>query len=616
MKTPSPISIPPAMAQAVAEVARAVASAPHGGKGSVYAQACQQLGISLPTLHRYLGALSVRPARRQRADAGDCTLSAEEARIISGMLMESMRKNNKRLLSIGQAVEVLRANGAVVAARLDDDTGELVPLSDAAIARALRAYSLHPDQLTRAAPSVELQSLHPNHVWQIDASLCVLYYLRGAGTQQGLQVMPREVFYKNKPGNLARIESERVWSYEVTDHYSGAIFVHYVLGAESAANLADSFIACTQLRDGCPWHGVPRILMMDMGSANTSGAFKNLARRLDVQLIAHAPGNARATGQVEKARDIIETSFESALKLKPVGSLEELNAMGLKWANWYNGTKTHSRHGMTRYTAWMRITAEQLRTAPAPELMRELLTHAPEQRKVSVTLTVSFGGREFDVSAVPGVMVGEKLAISHNVWSPGDSATVVELVDGAEVLHAVPQVQRNDIGFRADANVIGEDYKRRADTALQTNAKAIERLAMDAETDTEAEADRKAKTVPFGGRIDPFKGQDAEAAALPAYLPKRSTPQPLATTLAPEPAPKPSAFEVARALQVQAPQELPLLSHFAAATALARDGMQMTPERHASLRAWYPEGVPEADLPALRHRLDVRAGLRVVAGGG
>lgn len=153
MKTPSPITIPPAMAQAVAEVARAVASAPHGGKGSVYAQACQQLGISLPTLHRYLGALSVRPARRQRADAGDCTLSADEARIISGMLMESMRKNNKRLLSIGQAVEVLRANGAVVAARLDDDTGELVPLSDAAIARALRAYSLHPDQLTRAAPN-------------------------------------------------------------------------------------------------------------------------------------------------------------------------------------------------------------------------------------------------------------------------------------------------------------------------------------------------------------------------------------------------------------------------------------------------------------------------------
>jgi hypothetical protein len=44
--------------------------------------------------------------------------------------------------------------------------------------------------------------------------------------------------------------------------------------------------------------------------------------------------------------------------------------------------------------------------------------------------------------------------------------------------------------------------------------------------------------------------------------------------------------------------------------------MVMTPERLGQLRAWYPDGVPEADLPALRHRLDVRAGLRVVAGGG
>ena len=29
----------------------------------------------------------------------------------------------------------------------------------------------------KAPGATELQSLHPNHVWQIDASLCVLYYL-------------------------------------------------------------------------------------------------------------------------------------------------------------------------------------------------------------------------------------------------------------------------------------------------------------------------------------------------------------------------------------------------------------------------------------------------------
>ena len=73
-------------------------------------------------------------------------------------------------------------------------------------------------------------------------------------------------------------------------------------------------------------------IMMDMGSANTSGLFKNLARRLKVKLLAHAPGNARATGQVENARNIIERSFESSLRLQPVANLVELNAMVQRWA--------------------------------------------------------------------------------------------------------------------------------------------------------------------------------------------------------------------------------------------------------------------------------------------
>ena len=34
-------------------------------------------------------------------------------------------------------------------------------------------------------------------------------------------VMDAAEFYKNKPKNLARITSNRVWSYEITDHASG-----------------------------------------------------------------------------------------------------------------------------------------------------------------------------------------------------------------------------------------------------------------------------------------------------------------------------------------------------------------------------------------------------------
>ena len=165
----------PATAERLLQVYRAAQAASRGDKSALYQAACTELNMSLSTLHRHMATLAHKPARKQRADAGAVVLPRTEALIISALLMESHRKNAKRLLSIGQAVEILRANGEIVAARLDAETGELVPLSDSAIARALRTYSLHPGQLLRPAPATELQSLHPNHVWQIDASLCVLF---------------------------------------------------------------------------------------------------------------------------------------------------------------------------------------------------------------------------------------------------------------------------------------------------------------------------------------------------------------------------------------------------------------------------------------------------------
>lgn len=588
------MSLNPVIVGRLAQVLQAAQAAPRGGKQAIYEAACAELGMSTATLHRHLGKITVKPERKKRSDAGDVSLTRDEAVAISAALMTSHRKSNKRLMSIGQAVEVMRANGEVRAERTDPVTGELVPLSDSAIARALRHYNLHPDQLNRPTPAVELKSLHPNHVWQVDASLCVLYYLNArTESESGLQVMEQDKFYKNKPANLKRIEADRVWSYEISDHTSSSIYLQYVMGAESGTNLADCFINAIQKRDGDPFHGVPFVLMMDMGSANTSGLFTNLARRLQVKTIAHAPGNARATGQVEKTRDLIERSFESGLRLRPVRDLAELNAQAQRWARWFNATKVHSRHGKTRYDAWMTITAEQLRVAPPVEICQALLTESPETRKVTDFLTVSYKGREFDVRGVPNVMVGEKLHITLNPWVL-DAAMVVDTdAEGNEVLHSIPLVVRDDAGFRTDANVIGEDWKRPADTQLEANRKEVDRFAYDATTDAEAEAKRKAKAVPFGGRIDP--GKVIDQAPERTFLPRRGTD--LQTTVSTQKAP-------AR-----------VLSPFEAAAELVRLGVTMTRETSAQVRAWYPDGVPEDELQDLQARLTVRSGLRVVAGG-
>jgi hypothetical protein len=590
------MALSPLMAQSVQAVVQRAATAAHGQKGAIYTQACADLGINQATLHRYMAQVSVRPQRKQRADAGTVSLTRDEASIISAYLMVSHRKTGKRLMSMGQALEQLRANGEVRAERTDPTTGEVVPLSASAVASALRQYGLHPDQLNRASPALELRSLHPNHVWQIDASMCVLYYLNAKTPKEaGLQVMTHSEFYKNKPANLKRIEADRVWSYEWTDHYSGAIGVHYVLGAESAANLIESFLFGISKREGDPFHGVPRILMMDMGSANTSGNFGNLARRLGVETIAHAPGNARATGQVEKARDIIEKSFESALRLRPVANLDELNAQAQRWAVWFNSTRLHSRHARTRYDLWMTITADQLRIAPPLEHCRALVNDQPEGRKVSDKLRVSYRGREFDVSTVPSVMVGEQLQMALNPWQADGAVVVMRGADGHETLHQVPVVAKDDAGFAMTANVIGEDWKQAPRTALEDNREQVQRIAMDATTNEEAEAKVKAKAVPFGGRIDPFKV--IEQAPERTWLDRKGSDVVPAVTTA------------VSAVPVR------MLTYFEAMRRLAEQGCKLDAAGFARLKADYPQGVAEDALEQIKTRTLVRTGLRVVAGG-
>lgn len=586
----------PALAEALAQVARSAASAPHGSKGPIYSDAARTLGISTKTLMRYLAKLTVRPARRRRRDAGSSSLTLDEAQRISALLMESHRKTGKRLMSVGHALALLRANGEVRAMRLDKRTGQPVPLCPTAVSRALRAYTLHPDQLMQPRPAVELKSLHPNHVWQIDASLCVLYYLQDAPAESaGLRVMEAKVFNKNKPANLKRIESQRVWRYVVTDHYSGTLFVHYVLGAESGLNLAESFIAAMQQRDGDPFHGVPFVLMMDMGSANTSGLFTNLLRRLRVLPLPHAPENARATGQVENAQNLVECGFESTLRLQPVHSLAELNASASQWARSFNANQVHRRHGRTRYAMWLTIGQAELRIAPPPDVCRELMTHAPERRKVTERLRVSFRGPEFDVSRVPGVHVGAWLQVTLNPYAT-DSACVVDVdANGEEMLHVVPLVRKDEAGFAEGANVIGVDYRRPADTAADASRRVVELRAMDATSLAEAAARRKAGALPFGGRLVPAKV--AEQAPPQHFIGKRGT---ALTPAAKVTAAQPMVHE---------------LSLFQAASELARRGVPMDPERNAQVQAWYPAGrVPEAELDELERRLQARFALRVMPG--
>ena len=624
------------IAQLARDLAQATAGQGHGGKGALVAAASQATGLSRATVYRRLKEFTVQGERRRRSDAGASSVTRQEALLISHELLRSQRKGGKQLLSVQAALSALRCEGLVRCERIHPETGEVRLLSASAVERALRTYGLHPAQLLRPTPCTEMKSLHPNHVWQIDASLCVLYYLsNGQGNGQkggqkgqrgGLQVLEADKFYKNKPRALERVQSERVWRYVVTDHYSGSIFVHYVLGAESALNLAESFIAAINAR--CvlgtpdPFHGVPFILMMDMGSANTSGLFKNLARRLGVQLMPHAPGNARATGQVEKAQDIVERGFESALGRLAVGSLQDLNLAAYCWARHFNATARHSRHGHTRLHQWLGITPGQLRIAPGVQMCRELLTHEPELRKVSPRLTVEFKGLEYDVRDVPAVSVGEKLRVTYNPYAQEAACIVYTDADGHEALHTVPLVQRDEAGFRVDAPVIGQQWASARTTPLQANRQQVEQLGQAGQTG------QLAAQPPVGastetGRAGPAGGAGTPAARpqpmqLPSELPSGRRPDPLRQAREaklPIPLPK-KGQPLPLAAKVVAPTRAErTLTLFEASRELAEHlGAPLEPARLALLRQLYPQGLPESELPAMAERLAARPAMRVIAG--
>ena len=151
--------------------------------------------------------------------------------------------------------------------------------------------------------------------------------------------------------------------------------------------------------------------------------------------------------------------------------------------------------------------------------------------------------------------------------------------DGRDVFHVVHEVFKDELGFSEKAAVFGESFKRHADTPAQTALKDIEQLVTGTDSQAAAEAARKAKSLPFGGQLDPYKHIDD--ATLPTYLPRRGTAHDLV-------APK---------------VELPPLSHVDAAKQIKprveSAGGEWTADHFRWLQQRYPAGVPQDQLDTI-----------------
>ncbi|KJZ05574.1 integrase, partial [Marinomonas sp. S3726] len=142
--------------------------------------------------------------------------------------------------------------------------------------------------------------------------------------------------------------------------------------------------------------------------------------------------------------------------------------------------------------------------APSIEVCRELAVSTPETRVVTPKLRVRWDGHEFDVQYVPGVMIGEKLNVTHNSWREDSVQVHTKDIEGHEQIHVCRIVIKNEFGFAESSAVYGEGYKTAKTTVADTYRDEIEHKMTGADSNTEAEKSRKRKELPLGGDFNPY----------------------------------------------------------------------------------------------------------------
>lgn len=496
---PDDMALTPAICDYIRELARKLNAAAHGTSGTLVDEAATFLGMSKQTVYRHLKKVAGwESGRKCRADKGSTSVDSAALLTLATVQRESVRDNGKQTMHTPVARSVLEANGLHLA------------VSNAHLNKLMRVRGLNVQAQRQAAPAQQMRALHPNHVHQVDPSLCLVYYLKGKQ-----YLMEDREFYKNKLENFAKVKF-KVWRYVLWDMASGAIRVWYCEAAgESQANMFNFLMQAWGKQDGVVFHGVPKYLFWDKGSANTATAIQNLLRSLECESVTHQAGNARAKGGVEGSNNIVETQFECRLRFEPVDSIEQLNAAATAWAEAYNanlipGQDTRLRRDglaepVARYDLWLRIQSAELRLLPDVDVCRALMAGKEVERKVDAHLCIRFkhpkaeSTRTYSLSGLHGVNVGDVVSVRPLVY--GEQAIQIELqrYDGEPLVYRVePETEFDEFGFPLSAAVPGEGYKSHAKTVAEAAGEAMDELAFPGQ---DATAARQKGAVPFGGEI-------------------------------------------------------------------------------------------------------------------
>lgn len=571
----------------ISDAARALEKADpcNGDRGRIVARLAETLNRSLNTTYQYLKKYGAwESGKKPRKGKGETCVPEALCRKIAGLVICGDRANGKRPMCIKDAVKRWEANGEGIA---DPETGEVTMPSVETISRAMRRYGCHPDQLRVASPSVRMRTEYPNRLWQADASVCVLYRIRGTGN---IGLMKEESYNEKKPENLIKIRNTRIVRYIVVDHCSGNFYLRYEQAAgEDAKGFLDTLIdAITDRGPQDVMHGVPEILYTDPGPGPASSLVAGFCGQMGITPAQHVPGRARATGSVEKCQDIVECKFESRLRFLEVPDVAQLQVLADRWRRYFCATAIHTRTKKTRNDVWLSIPAEKLRTAEA-DVMHSIAAWGEVRCQVKDDFTISadtrthYGVRRYDLRELGyhGLQVRDSVSVRLNPYKAPSIIAVIEKPDGEKVSFEVPPMQFDGAGFDLGAPAFGEGFKAMPKTRAEKNLEAIKKEAYGVQSVEEADRMRRAGKAAYA-TIDIM----ADVKEAPVYLKKAGTPLPLEEKKA----------------------DVPPMKRLSFALMMRRDHPDVwrddnTDECAEWLRTRYPDTVPGNEIEAVVERM-------------
>jgi hypothetical protein len=442
--------------------------------------------VAISTIYRKIKKCRTNRQRdiNVRADRGIPRLISEnEMRVyvkaIMGYKAYDPKKPDMRISNPNKATSTARS------IEIQENRG-IIPkglLNVRTVNRWAKTYELTVKHICAQRPAVKLVSLYPNHVHLVDFSVCEQYYLRDSDGKIERMTWDN----KNRPNE----SKEKIWLFMLVDHCSNSKYAKYFISpGESTEIFIEGLIEAWSIKNDSqfPFHGAPKNLYADRGSAINSEKAQEFLKALGVNVITHKPGNPRAKGMVEGAIKHIQVDFENELRHCPASTIEELNARAYNW-NVVHNMQIKSGEESTRNSIWQSITQEQLLELPPVELLRRVAATGAI-RNVDRSCTIRFKNEIF---GVPEGLVGKKV----RVWTNIDGGlSVQDMETGA--MHPVSEQRTAVIGSSYHA------FKRSAAEVYQDEA-----LAMAHELKKEITPDVLRREVPNIHAM-PRKGTEVE----------------------------------------------------------------------------------------------------------